>query len=273
MNQKQQEILNEIRVKMFYDPRKTLSEQETRFTRDLDKAFSTPEGAKEYFKNIEPYKHEMLMLGAFGSFFIPYIGIPMAITIDLMDAGLYAAEGDTYMTGLAILFSLIGLNQIPVLKRYSSKKILDTIKKARLNYKLTKEELQLIEDVVKNSKKIKNIALTNLIKKIVIKMPISKMVLLIAKLSKKYPIIYSIATLVFKIGGIIISYDALAKYFGIIPGDVSKSDEEKIKNIDKDEFNEVFNKYLLENQTKLNEKQLDSMVIFISQLPSDLSDK
>jgi hypothetical protein len=37
MTREQLDILNEIKVKMYYDPKKTLSEQETRFTRDFER--------------------------------------------------------------------------------------------------------------------------------------------------------------------------------------------------------------------------------------------
>jgi hypothetical protein len=237
MTQEQLDILNEVRVKMFYDPKKTLSEQETRFTRDLDRTFSTPESAKKYMEEIEPYKHEILQLAAFGSAFIPLVGLPIAGALELADASIYLSEDDPYMAGLSMAFSLLGLNQIPALKNYSKDFILKTIKKSRANYKLTKQEVELLKIVSKNIKEIELRALSNLITKKVVTMPLSQMILHLAKLSKKFPKIFNLGSLIFQVGTTYITYDTLAKYFGILPGKVSDSDMEKIKNINKSDFN------------------------------------
>ena len=142
MNQKQLKLLNEIKVKMFYDPSKTLSEQ-TAFERQLDRTFSTPEGAENFLKTFQPYRHEIIQLAAFGLMFIPYVGPVISTSLELADAALYASEGDKYMAGLSAALSMIGLPLWPGAKKYTKDFILKTIKKSRLNSRLTKEESEV----------------------------------------------------------------------------------------------------------------------------------
>lgn len=266
MNDKQLELLNEIKVKMFYDPTKTLSEQETRFTRDLDRIFSTPEGVKDYLKDFEPYKHEIVQLAAFGTMFIPYVGPVISTSLELADAAMYLGDDDPYMAGLAIVFSLIGVPFFPSSKKYSKEFILKTIKKARVNARLSKEESELLIGLAKNSRKIKIEALSKLLVKILVKLPLSKLVLFMFKLSRKFPTIYQLSTVLLIIGGVSITYDKLAKFFGILPGNLDSEEREVIQN-NQSNIEEAIVNDILSKTKKLTEEQLDSVVNYLSRTP------
>lgn len=262
MTQEQLDILNEIRVKMFYDPQKTLTEQETRFTRDLDRQFSTPEGARQYMDIYGPYRHEIIQLAAFGSFFIPFVGPLMATSLEVADTAMYAAEGDPYMAGLSALFALIGLNQIPELKNYTKRFILNIFKKTKAGSKLTQEELEALLKVLRNGKSIKLTAISTILKKILVNKPISETIRFMHTLEHYYKFEYFF----FQIAGIMIGYDKLATYFGIKPGNVSQEDKELIESIDEDEFNDEVTKYLISKSRQFNEEQLDSVATYLSRV-------
>jgi len=266
MNQKQLKLLNEIKVKMFYDPSKTLSEQ-TAFERQLDRTFSTPEGAENFLKTFQPYRHEIIQLAAFGLMFIPYVGPVISTSLELADAALYASEGDKYMAGLSAALSMIGLPLWPGAKKYTKDFILKTIKKSRLNSRLTKEESEFLIGLAKNSRYIKIKSLNNLLVKIFVKLPLSKKVLFLAKLSKKYPNTFNLSSLIFKIGGVYISYNTLAKYFGILPGTVNNEEKNVIKNSDSEDYNKVGVDFIISGTKPMTDEQLDSAAQYLSKLP------
>jgi hypothetical protein len=266
MNQKQLELLNEIKVKMFYDPQKTLTEQETRFTKDLDRQFSTPEGARKYIDTIKPYRHEIIQLTALGSLFIPFVGPLIGTSLEVADTAMYIAENDPYMAGLSALFALIGLNQIPELKNYSKRFLLNTFKKAKAGSKVTQEELEAIQKVVRNHRRIKLTSISNILKKILVKQPISETIKFMHILEKYY----KFDKFFFQIAGVMIGYDKLATYFGIKPGNLSQKDKELIESIDEDEFNNEVSKYLNSMSRQFSDEQLDSLALYLSKLPPDI---
>ncbi len=266
MNQAQLDILNEIKVKMFYDPTKTLTEQ-TGFERQLDRTFSTPEGTENFLKTFQPYRHEIIQLAAFGSMILPYVGPVMSTSLELADAALYAMEAKPYEAGLAAALSMIGLPLWPGAKNYTKDFILKTIKKARVNARLTKEESEFLVGLAKNSRYIKIKSLNNLLVKIFVKLPLSKKVLFLAKLSKKYPNTFNLSSLIFKIGSVYISYNTLAKYFGILPGTVSDKEKNVIKNSDSEDYNKVGADFIISRTKQMTDEQLDSAAQYLSRLP------
>jgi hypothetical protein len=270
MNNKQLELLNEIKVKMFYDPSKTLSEQ-TAYERQLDRIFSKPETASKYIEEMARYKHEIIGLASFGAFFIPFIGPFLSLGLELSDAALYAQEGDEYMAGLSLMFSLIPFFEIiPGAKKFSRDAAAKILKKLRANAKLTPEEKEFVKTLVSNKKVLKTKLLTEVMFKILVKMPISKQVLFLHKLSLKFPTIFKLSNVVFKIGGVYLAWDTIAKYFKIVPGVLSNEEKEKIENIDPKKLTKVFLEYTEENIKKLNEAQTDSLTQYLSKMPANL---
>lgn len=266
MNQKQLEILNEIRVKMFYDPRRTLSEQETRFTRDLDKAFSTPAGAEEYFKNIEPYKHEIMLISAIATLFIPFVGPLISLGLDLADSALYASEGNKYDAGLMLAFSLIPFGElvgrIPSVKKLGRDGLAKLLKKTRTKSKLNLDEVSALKDLSREQKWLKSTMTKKLMYRLFLDLPLSKIVKFVYLLSQKYPTVFNLSKIILQIAGIQISFEKLAQHYGFLPNKLSKSDEKNIKMVEKNynpvEVAESTTDYIDKNLNKLSPDERDS---------------
>ena len=86
------------------------------------------------------------------------------------------------------------------------------------------------------------------------------------KLSRKFPTIYQLSTVLLIIGGVSITYDKLAKFFGILPGNLDSEEREVIQN-NQSNIEEAIVNDILSKTKKLTEEQLDSVVNYLSRTP------
>jgi hypothetical protein len=269
MTQEQLDILNEVRVKMFYDPKKTLAEQETRLTRDLDRTFSTPEGAKKFIKDIEPYKHEIIQVAALGSLFIPLVGPLISLGLDIGDASLYAAEGDKYNAGLLLAFGLIPfgelITKVPAVKKIGRDGLANLLKKTRTSSKFTQDEIDVLKGISNNLSSLKGIALKKIMYQLFLKLPLSKTTQFLYLFSKKHPTLFNLSKIVLQIGGIKITFDKLAQYYGLTSNNLTDDEVEKIQDIEKkfdpEKTSEVLTNYIDKKLNELTPEQRDSTFI------------
>ncbi len=235
MNNKQLDLLNEIKVKMFYDPSKTLSEQ-TAYERQLDRIFSKPETAEKYLEDIGKYKHEIIQISSLASLFIPLIGPLISLGLELADSALYASEGDKYMAGLALAFSLIPFGElvgkIPAVEKLGRDGLSNLLKKTRTKSKLSKDEVEALKGLAKETQWLKSSMTKKLLYRIIVELPLSKLTKLVYLLSKKFPKTFKLSQIVLQIAGINIAFDKLAQYYGIIPNKLTDSEKKNIKKIE-----------------------------------------
>ncbi len=104
--------------------------------------------------------HEALEVVGLVAIFFPPIGTAISVAAGLVNAGLYAKEGDNYSAGLNLMFStlpLIGpiVNKIPGLKTWSKKALITLGEKIKLKQALTKGEKLLADQLILNKDFIK----------------------------------------------------------------------------------------------------------------------
>jgi hypothetical protein len=258
-------IVNEILVKMFYDPSKTLTEQ-TAFERQLDRTFSTPETAQQYLEDIGKYKHEIIQIAAIGSFFIPFVGPLMSLGLDLAGSALYASEGNKYDAGLMLAFSLIPfvelVGKIPSVKKLGRDGLSKLLKKTRTKSKLSVDEVNALKDLSKEQKWLKSTMTKKLMYRLFLQLPLSKMVKFVYLLSQKYPTVFNLSKIILQIAGIRISFDKLAQYYGFLPNKLSDSEEEKIKGLEEnykpEKVSKVMTDFLDKKLNMLSPEERDS---------------
>lgn len=115
---------------------------------------------KEFFKSIDP--HTVLMIVGIASAFIPLVGPFAAAGIGLVDAALYAKQGDPKMAGMMAMFSLLPgagaiINRIPVIRQLGVKGMSALAQKLSKGQKITDPiELQVINGIKENVDLIKS---------------------------------------------------------------------------------------------------------------------
>lgn len=228
------DILREILLKMNYDSSKThnenIVEQDTRFTRYLDKVDSDPKSAAKFHKDISNFfqenRHGVLQVAAFGALAFGPVGKFLSLGLELADASLYYKEGDKYMTGLTLAFSLIpGLQLIPGFKNITKQSLVKILKFMELGPKskivLSQTEKETAEQIAKNSKWIIYISVLNLVKKsfslLLKKLSLTNFIKFMMKWKSNNKIKYAIGHGLIQIGGIMYTYDKLAEMLGISP--------------------------------------------------------
>ena len=234
---KKEDILREILLKMNYDSSKTrnenIEEQETGFTRYLDKVYSDPKSAAKYNKDMTNFlqenRHGVLQVAALGSFFIPLVGPFLSLGLELADASLYYNEGDKYMGGLTLAFAAIPTSQlvlkIPAVKKITKQSLVKILKFMELGPKskivLSQTEKETTEQIAKNSKWIKYISALNLVKTsfsvLLKKLSLRNFIKFMMKWKSNNKIKYAIGHGLIQIGGIMYTYDKLAEMLGISP--------------------------------------------------------
>ncbi|NBO22857.1 hypothetical protein EBU94_05930, partial [bacterium] len=130
-------------------------EQETGYTRYLDRMYSTPEGAEKMnqaFKSIDP--HTLLTIGAIGTAFIPVIGPFLSTALAATDAAFYYNEGDKKSAGITAAFAMLPfigpvVSKIPGIKQLGSKGMAALASKIGKGKALTKAEIELT-NAIKN---------------------------------------------------------------------------------------------------------------------------
>ena len=242
MDKNTQIQLQEISRLMSYDRSKTLLEQETMFTRNLDRIYSDPESAKKFNAEIHKYRHEILDALAIGTFFIPLVGPLLSLGIELGNAALYAVEGDKEMAALAAAFALIPagelIRNIPAVKKYGRNAIVRTFQKANSGKALSKADQEILESVAENSNKIGRLAKREALRKILKegfkKLSLKEKVLVLYKFIKSYPTMGGqgfglVNQGLIQIGGISYTVPKLFQIFGL---DGSDPDAEAIASLE-----------------------------------------
>jgi hypothetical protein len=236
---KKEEILRDILLKMSYDSSKTLNEnieeQETAFTRYLDKVYSEPESATKYNKDMSKisapvfdlvyeYRHGLLDIAAFGTMFIPVVGPFISLGLELANSALYYAEGENYSGGLALAFALIPfgeiLRNIPGVDKIGVKGLKKLLQKTAIkNAKYTEDEIKVLKSINDNKKWIKTRASREVIKetiKVAFKgQPLKKIITTVYYLGKRNPKLLNISKTGLTIGGLWYSFDKLAEIYSI----------------------------------------------------------
>jgi hypothetical protein len=240
--------LNKILLFMEYDMSKTYSEnvlilseqkpdemmpgQIERFGYKQDKPETlgpAHQKQQQYIDDMYKYRHEILQVAAFGTVFIPLAGPFISLGLELADAALYFKEGDSYMGGLTLAFSLIPGSQliarIPAVKKLSKQGLVRIIKFMEFGPKskiaLTQTEKEVVEQISKNSKWIKYTSALNLVKssfsKLLEKLSLRNFIKFMMKWKNNNKIKYAIGHTTIQIGGILYTYDKLAEMLGVSP--------------------------------------------------------
>jgi peptidoglycan hydrolase-like protein with peptidoglycan-binding domain len=236
MDQNTKIYIQEISRLMKYDRSKTLFEQETMFTRNLDRIYSKPESAEKFNKEIYEYRHEILDALAMGTFFIPLVGPLLSLGIEVGNAALYAAEGDKEMATLSAAFALIPggeyIRQIPAIKNVSKSTIIKIFQRANKGRALSKADKEILEAVAENSNTISRMAKLGALGKMLsafVKLSLKQRVIVLYKMLKLFPGMGAQGTgllnMAFQIGGILYTVPKLFQIFGL---DGSEPDAEAI---------------------------------------------
>jgi DNA-binding CsgD family transcriptional regulator len=179
---------------------------------------------EQFFKDIFEKRHEILMVSSLAlTIFGGPLGNVLSIGLDLGDAALYFAEGDPYMAGLSLLFTVLPAGQLAA--KYTKSEIKSTInalretnaliKKGKTPKKLLTKRQKEITKLI-TSTKVTTVAIVNLfkttIKTIIKKLGLRGVVKLIFWLFKKG---YLPAKFLIKngliIGGILYSWHKIAE--------------------------------------------------------------
>jgi hypothetical protein len=232
-----EQILKDILLKMNYDLSKSLNEnieeQESSFTRNLDRIYSRPDTAREFNQFVIEHKHTLLDIASIGAFFIPVVGPILSLGLELANAGLYYSEGDDYMAGFSLAFSLIPggelFAKIPAIKKLGRNGLADIIKKVRMNRRLTKDEMEVFQKIVKESDWISKTAKLNAsilvnAQKILKSATLKDLVYLIYRFSKRYPRTFNLTKLGLTIGGVFYTFEKLAEIYNLKPSEESSPD-------------------------------------------------
>jgi hypothetical protein len=222
-----EEILESVKLVMFYDPSKTLTEQSMGgVTTPLYQSMEMSKSL-ENLKNIDFNSHDVLsfieigtgILGLFPTPLAPvFLGISTAA--GLADAAVYFNEGDKYMGGLMLFLSIIPGGELAkvfkgskVFTKRGVKGTQELIKKYKSGAKLAKEELDDLAKLGKiadesgvMAKLGKNAALTALKNTLKTKSP--KFILNLLLVLKKIGI-FKLSEIVFKVGGTAYGFDKL----------------------------------------------------------------
>jgi hypothetical protein len=142
----------------------TLWEQETAFTRQLDRQYSTYAGAQKAnadnkklvndIINMDPHtRNAILGLAALA---VPLIGPALSAGIELYDAKMYYDEGDKKSAGLSAMFALLPgasilVNKIPGVKQLGSKGMSLLANKLSKGLKITNpQEIMVLNGIARN---------------------------------------------------------------------------------------------------------------------------
>jgi hypothetical protein len=148
-------IITETQLKKIY------SEQETGFTRRLDRIYSNPVTAAKYNSEIKDfykkYNHQINTIASIGFSLIPLVGPIIGTAISLADAKQYYNEGNKKTAGMVAMFSMIPLVgplvvKIPGVKQLGVKGMSALADKLSKGQKLTQSEEQIVLGISANQK-------------------------------------------------------------------------------------------------------------------------
>ena len=222
------DILREILLKMNYDSSKThnenIVEQDTRFTRYLDKVDSDPKSAAKYNNLMYEYRHGLIDIAAFGTFFIPLMGPFISLGLELANSGLYFAEGENYSGGLALVFAFIPfgeiLRKIPAVEKIGINGLKKLLQKTTIkNAKYSDDEIKVLKGINDNKKWITTRASRQAVKETIKAtfkgQPLKRIITTMYYLGKRNPKLLNISKMGLIVGGLWYSYDKLAEIYGI----------------------------------------------------------
>ena len=225
---KKEDILKDILLKMNYDSSKTLNEnieeQETGFTRYLDRVYSEPESATKYNKDIYEYRHGLIDIASVGTMFIPIVGPLISLGLELTNSAMYYAEGENYNGGLALVFALIPfseiLGKIPAVKKIGVVGLRKLLQKTAVKTaKYTDDEIKVLKGISDNKKWITTRASRQAVKQTIKTtfkgQPLKKIISTMYYLGKRNPKLLNLTKTGLTIGGLWYSYDKLAEIYGI----------------------------------------------------------
>ena len=232
---KKEDILKDILLKMNYDSSKTLNEnieeQETGFTRYLDRVYSEPESAAKYNKDmskisdlIYEYRHGLIDIASVGTMFIPVVGPLISLGLELSNSALYYAEGENYNGGLALVFALIPFGEIvrkiPVVEKIGVIGLRKLLQKTAVKTaKYTDDEIKVLKGISDNKKWITTRASRQAVKQTIKTtfkgQPLKKIISTMYYLGKRNPKLLNTTKVGLTIGGLWYSYDKLAEIYGI----------------------------------------------------------
>lgn len=228
-------ILEDILLKMRYDPSKTLNEnikEQSMGGMMTPQSMSNPENLKDFSDFIYEYRHGLIDIASIGAMFIPIVGPALSLGLELANSSLYFAEDDPYMGGFALAFALIPGGQmiakIPAVKKLGKDGLQNLLKKAKIqNAKFSKTEMEALEQINKNKKWIKlssaKAASKLLVQSTFKKLSLPQIVRGMYYLSLKHPQKFNLSVIGLQFGGIWYSYDKLAEIYDIKPKEESKS--------------------------------------------------
>lgn len=220
-------ILRNVILKMYYDPSKTLNEniEEQSMGGMMTPTYmSDPKNVKEFGDFIYEYRHGLMDIASVGTFFIPVVGPLISLGIELANADMYRREGDPYTAGLSLAFALIPFGElvakVPAVKKLGKNGLKSLLKKSSDNSaKITKLEKEVLEGLNKKknwiSKKVSKEAAELVLRKSLSKISLSQIVKTIYKLGKKHPTKFNLTKLGLQIGGVWYSWDKLAEIYGV----------------------------------------------------------
>lgn len=226
MDKNTQIHIQEISRLMSYDRSKTLLEQDTMFTRQLDRIYSNPESASKFNNEMGQYRHEILDGLSILTFFVPVVGPLLSLGIELGNAALYAAEGNKEMAGLSAAFALIPggeyIRQIPAIKNVSKSTIIKIFQRANKGKALSKADQEILEAVAENSNKIGRLAKIGALGKMLsafAKLSLKQRLIVLYKMLKLFPGMGAQGTgllnMGIQIGTILYTVPRLFQIFGI----------------------------------------------------------
>ena len=286
MDKNTQIHIQEISRLMNYNRSKTLLEQETMFTRNLDKIYSNPESAEKYNKDtremlkfMHEYRHEILDVLAIGALFIPVFGPFVSLGIDLGNAALYYNEGDKEMAGLVAALSIIPGAEIarrfPAVKKYGIEFLTTALSKTKAGKPITTYEKKAIEEFIEQSsdgalskaakKGLRN-TFRHAVEKKLGKLSLPQKIGVLYNYAMTYPGT-KLASTIIQVGGISLTYFKLAEYFGFTN---EPSNEEMMKKISESWDNdEQLQKDIVDSLLEMDDKQASEAFARFFETPTE----
>jgi hypothetical protein len=174
-------------------------------------------------------KHNLLMIASIAfAMFGGGLGSVLSLLTDSLDVALYVDEGDFFMAGLAIMFSVIPLGDLvklyvsknPGAKAFTKKTIIKIFEKLKLNKPLTTEEekiLKIVTDAKQVNKvfwKLINLKLTKIVYEYDVFYFVRFLLFLVKKgvIASRFLVKWGLI-----IGGVFYSWFKIAEFLGIKP--------------------------------------------------------
>ena len=268
-----QEQMEMISYLMSYDRNLILSEQ-TAFERQLDRTFSTPEGAHEYIQSQGkmvkdlldkiaemPLSHNQLAAIEIITGVLALIPTPaspflygISISAGLLDANKYRAEGDPHSAWIALFLTVIPevkLGKLMKGAKYSKKELSALYKRYKNGAKLTDDELKAVYELEQAAATAEGKAVIDAAAKLTVKeylklniknKPLRWLVLFLyngAKLG-----LWELPKVAVMVSGVYIGADQLYLYIWGNDADRQKSDLKQVADIVQNFSTDLYNKLL-----------------------------